>query len=54
MRFSFTRIETAVAELKKAGSGFGARGSTPGAFYDFTEVRKRTPNPSAVSTRRPR
>ncbi len=55
MKYSFTKIEKAVALLQGAGFGFGKQGSgTPGAFYDFTEVRKRTPNPSGVNTRKPR
>ena len=54
MRYSFTKIETAVAMLQKAGFGFGKRGKGPGAFYDFKDVRKRTPNPRGVNTRKPR
>ena len=54
MRYSFSKIETAVALLQKAGFGFGKRGKGPGAFYDFKDVRKRTPNPRAVNTRKPR
>jgi len=40
--------------LQKAGFGLGKQGKTPGAFYDFNDVRKRTPNPAAVNTRKPR
>ncbi|MDQ3586872.1 MAG: hypothetical protein M3433_01925 [Actinomycetota bacterium] len=54
MRYSFTRIETAVKLLKKAGFGFGEEGAKPGAFYEFNSVNKRTPDPAGVNTRRPR
>ncbi len=40
--------------LQKAGFGFGKKGAVPGAFYNFNEVRKRTPNPTEVNTRKPR
>jgi len=54
MRYSFSKIEDAVAMLQKAGFGFGKKGDSPGAFYNFNEVRKRTPNPTGVNTRKPR
>ena len=54
MRFEFTRIETAVSRLQRAGFGFGRQGRGPGAFYDFDTVRRRTPNPAEVNTRTPR
>ena len=54
MRYSFRKIETAVSKLQKAGFGFGKQGATPGAFYNFNDVRRRTPNPAGVNTRRPR
>jgi len=54
MRYSFTKIETAVTKLRRAGFGFGKRGAMPGQFYDFDQVRKRTPNPAGVNTRKPR
>ena len=54
MKYSFTKIETAVTQLQKAGFGFGKQGTAPGQFYDFDQVRKRTPNPAAVNTRKPR
>ena len=54
MRYSFTNISTAVSMLKKAGFGFGERGATPGQFYEFNAVRRRTPNPREVNTRKPR
>jgi hypothetical protein len=51
----FRRITTAVDYLKAAGFGFGEQGSgTPGQFYDFDEVSRRTPNPAGVNTRTPR
>ncbi len=49
----FTDIDVAVAQLQAAGFGFGEPGARPGQFYEFNEVRRRTPNPSAVNTRRP-
>ncbi len=39
----FYRIDQAVAQLQAAGFGFGEEGSAPGAFYEFDEVRRRTP-----------
>jgi len=50
----FRRIQSAVTLLKKAGFGFGEQGATPGAFYEFDEVSKRTPNPGDLNTRAPR
>ena len=54
MKYSFTKIETAAALLQKAGFGFGKKGKGKGDFYSFDQVRKRTPNPEAVNTRKPR
>jgi len=54
MKYSFTKIETGVAMLQKAGFGFGKRGKGKGQFYQFDQVRKRTPNVRAVNTRKPR
>ena len=54
MKYSFTKIETAAALLQKAGFGFGKKGKGEGDFYDFDQVRKRTPNPRGVNTRKPR
>jgi hypothetical protein len=53
MDFEFTDIFAAVSKLQTAGFGFGAKGSKPGKFYDFNEVKNRTPNPSGVDTRKP-
>lgn len=39
--------------LTDAGFGFGTQGATPGRFYDFDEVRKRTPDDPGVNTRTP-
>ncbi|MBA2765030.1 MAG: ferritin-like domain-containing protein [Thermoleophilaceae bacterium] len=50
----FTDINVAVAQLQGAGFGFGERGKGKGTFYEFDEVRRRTPNPSMVNTREPR
>lgn len=49
----FTRIETAVAQLQAAGFGFGAEGSAPGRFFNFSDVAPRTPDPKEVNTRVP-
>ena len=54
LRRSFSKIEDAVTMLRKAGFGFGKKGDSPGAFYNFNDVRKRTPNPAGVNTRKPR
>jgi hypothetical protein len=54
MRFAFDNITTAPRLLQRAGFGFGAQGSEPGAFYEFDEVRRRTPNPQGVNTREAR
>lgn len=50
----FRRITGAVGLLQQAGFGFGEEGAKPGAFYEFDEVRRRTPDPSGVNTRTPR
>ena len=50
----FTKAAGAIRAFEAAGFGFGAKGAGPGAFYDFDVVRKRTPNPSFVNTRKPR
>jgi hypothetical protein len=49
MVYEFTDILEAVAQLKAAGFGFGEAGSKAGRFYDFDEVRKRTPNPDGLT-----
>ena len=54
MKFGFSKIEVAARLLQKAGFGFGKKGASPGAFYNFNDVRKRTPNPTEVNTRKPR
>jgi len=54
MRYSFTKIEDAAAQLQKAGFGFGKQGSKDGKFYEFDSVSKRTPDPSGVNTRKPK
>ncbi len=40
----FLRITTAVTQLEAAGFGFGKEGSKPGTFFEFDEVRQRTPS----------
>lgn len=49
----FYRITEAVTILESVGFGFGKEGSKAGQFYDFDEVRRRTPNPADVNTRTP-
>lgn len=53
-QYSFSRIETAVTKLQKAGFGFGKASSAPGKLYDFAEVSKRTPNTGEVTSLKPR
>jgi Ferritin-like domain len=53
MPYEFTDIMDAVKALQSAGFGFGARGSKKGRFYDFDDVKRRTPNPGAVKNRKP-
>lgn len=50
----FRNIGTAVDYLKQAGFGFGEQGAGPGSFYEFDQVRQRTPDPAGVNTRTPR
>ena len=50
----FTNVLIAVKQLEAAGFGFGKEGKGPGQFYDFADVSKRTPNPGAVNTRKPK
>ncbi|MDX6556778.1 MAG: hypothetical protein QOD86_2973 [Miltoncostaeaceae bacterium] len=50
----FTKIGVAAEQLQAAGFGFGAKGATPGRFYDFDAVSKRTPNPAGVNTPTPK
>jgi hypothetical protein len=50
-RPGFTDVREAFARLKAAGIGFDEQTPAPGAFYDFAELRKRTPDPDAVNTR---
>jgi len=49
----FTNILDAVKHLQAAGFGFGAQGATPGRYYDFDQVSRRTPDDPAVNTRTP-
>jgi hypothetical protein len=46
----FEHILTAVTQLQAAGFGFGAKGATPGRFYDFNQVKKRTPTDPDLNT----
>jgi hypothetical protein len=47
----FYRITQAVEVLQSAGFGFGQQGATPGAFYEFGDVSRRTPDFPEVRTR---
>jgi hypothetical protein len=49
----FTDANGAIRQFEGAGFGFGKKGASPGAFYDFTTVIKSTPNPSFVNTTKP-
>jgi len=44
-------VREAFVRLEAAGVGFGRRTAAPGAFYDFRELRRRTPDPADVNTR---
>ncbi len=46
----FEDITVAVAQLQAAGFGFGAKGTKPGRFYEFDEVRKSTPTDPDLNT----
>lgn len=49
----FTNILDAVSQLQAAGFNFGAQGASPGSFYDFEEVSRRTPQDGDVDQRTP-
>jgi len=49
----FTNILDAVKQLEGAGFGFGEKGDKPGDFYDFQDVRRRTPKNQPINTRKP-
>jgi hypothetical protein len=53
-KYKFTNINHAPVFLQKKGFGFGKEGAKPGAFYDFDEVKRRTPSPSGVNSLKPR
>ncbi len=48
----FCRMTDAVTQLQSLGFGFGQQGQTPGAFYEFDEASRRTPDLPEVRTRR--
>jgi hypothetical protein len=50
-QYGFQSINGAVAQLQAAGFGFGEKGKGAGRFYDFDEVRKRTPDDPDLNTR---
>ena len=52
-QYKFTEITEAVTTLEAGGFGFGKKGSKKGRFYDFDQVKGRTPNPRAVKSRTP-
>lgn len=52
--FEFKNVTTAVKLLQGAGFGFGVEGSKAGKFYDFDEVKGRTPTDPDVNTPEPR
>ena len=52
-QYKFTEITEAVTMLEAGGFGFGKKGSKKGRFYDFDQVKGRTPNPRAVKSRTP-
>ena len=49
----FENILGAVTQLQAAGFGIGAKGATPGRFYDFDEIKQRTPTEEDLNTYRP-
>ena len=49
----FYDINGAVTQLQGAGFGFGKEVASPGKFYEYDEVSKRTPEPTFVTTRPP-
>jgi hypothetical protein len=51
MSYTFTAIEDAVTQLQAGGFGFGQPGSKAGKFYEFDQVKLRTPDPAFVNTR---
>jgi hypothetical protein len=50
-RPGFTDVREAFVRLAAAGVGFGQATGVPGQFYDFHELRRRTPDPEDVNTR---
>jgi len=50
MAVEFFDILEAVTRLKKAGFGFGEKGARPGRFFNFDNVRRRTPTDPDVNT----
>ncbi|MEJ7876513.1 MAG: hypothetical protein WKF62_07615 [Solirubrobacterales bacterium] len=45
----FRDITKAVDQLQAAGFGFGEKGAKPGDFYQFDNVKKRTPMPADLN-----
>ena len=50
MRVEFFDINEAVTRLQAAGFGFGEKGAPPGRFFNFDNVRERTPTDPDVNT----
>jgi hypothetical protein len=46
-------VETADSGWSRRALLFGAKGESPGTFYDVDTATKETPNPSCVITRTP-
>lgn len=49
-RGGFTDVREALVRLEAAGIGFDKQTRAPGQFYDFNELRQRTPDPEGVNT----
>ena len=50
-QYGFQSINGAVSQLQAAGFGFGEEGKGEGRFYDFDDVRKRTPDDPDLNTK---
>ena len=49
----FDTIDVAVTQLQAAGFGFGVKGTTPGKFYEFNDIKQHTPNDPDLNTLAP-
>ncbi len=50
-RNGFSKITSAVKYLEEAGFGLGKEGATPGAFYEYDDISRRTPVVEGVNAR---